>query len=117
VEVERRVFKEKQFTRFALVVLTMGCLAHFINDGYLRILSPISPLIMEEYMLNYTQIGLLNTVLNVSAALLQILTGFLTFHFRRRSLIILGFSLVFNTYIFDSCSFGVFPASNNISFS
>lgn len=100
----------RERNRFILLVLSVCSISHFINDGYQNILSPLSPLILKEFRLNFIQLGILISGFNISASILQFVVGNFSFYISKRYLIMGGFLW---TSIFI---FGTSLASNYIQF-
>ena len=69
--------------------------SHSVNSLYNRILTPILPLIMADFGLNYAQTGLIASVYALSSSLFQLPISFLG-DFTGRTRLILGLSLLFN---------------------
>ena len=69
--------------------------SHSVNSLYNRILTPILPLIMADFGLNYAQIGLIASVYALSSSLFQLPISFLG-DFTGKIRLILGLSLLFN---------------------
>jgi len=73
-----------------LPLLVSASVVHFLNDFYIAFLSPLLPLVVANFHLSLTLAGLLATILNTSAAMLQPGFGALADHFRRRVFIRVG---------------------------
>lgn len=69
--------------------------SHSVNSLYNRILTPILPLIMADFGLNYAQTGLIASVYALSSSLFQLPISFLG-DFTGKTRLILGLSLLFN---------------------
>ena len=69
--------------------------SHSVNSLYNRILTPILPLIMTDFGLNYAQTGLIASVYALSSSLFQLPISFLG-DFTGKTRLILGLSLLFN---------------------
>lgn len=69
--------------------------SHSVNSLYNRILTPILPLIMADFGLNYAQVGLIVSVYALSSSLFQLPISFLG-DFTGKIRLILGLSLLFN---------------------
>ena len=69
--------------------------SHSVNSLYNRILTPILPIIMTDFGLNYTQTGLIASVYALSSSLFQLPISFLG-DFTGKTRLILGLSLLFN---------------------
>ncbi len=69
--------------------------SHSVNSLYNRILTPILPLIMADFGLNYTQTGIIASVYALSSSLFQLPISFLG-DFTGKTRLILGLSLLFN---------------------
>ncbi len=65
-------------------------LGHFINDLYPAFLPPLLPLLLEKFHLNFTQAGLLATVLGFSSSMTQPVFGYLSDRVGGRKMILLG---------------------------
>ncbi|RLI07814.1 hypothetical protein DRO42_07475 [Candidatus Bathyarchaeota archaeon] len=77
--------------RFVLVVLAVFSISHFVTDGYINILSPLSPLILNDFQLSYTQLGLLISAFTLAASILQFVAGYLASRVGKDRLIMGGF--------------------------
>lgn len=73
-----------------LVVVALVLLAHAIEHTYGAIMPVLFPSIMEEFDLNYTQIGLLASSYLFTLSFLQLFAGFLSKRFLRKVLIGIG---------------------------
>lgn len=73
-----------------LPLLASATALHFLNDFYVAFLSPLLPLVVANFHLSLTLAGLLATILNTSAAMLQPGFGALADHFRRRVFVRVG---------------------------
>lgn len=73
-----------------LPLLVSASVVHFLNDFYIAFLAPLLPLVVANFHLSLTLAGLLATILNTSAAMLQPGFGALADHFRRRVFIRVG---------------------------
>ncbi len=69
--------------------------SHSVNSLYNRILTPILPLIVADFGLNYAQTGLIASVYALSSSLFQLPISFLG-DFTGKTRLILGLSLLFN---------------------
>ena len=69
--------------------------SHSVNSVYNRMLTPILPLIMADFGLNYAQTGLIASVYALSSSLFQLPISFLG-DFTGKTRLILGLSLLFN---------------------
>ncbi len=69
--------------------------SHSVNSVYNRMLTPILPLIMADFGLNYAQTGLIASVYALSSSLFQLPISFLG-DYTGRTRLILGLSLLFN---------------------
>ncbi len=63
-------------TVYAVLFATAGC--HLINDTMQAVLYSVYPLLRDAYALTFTQIGLITTVFQVLASILQPLIGYFT---------------------------------------
>jgi FSR family fosmidomycin resistance protein-like MFS transporter len=73
-----------------LPLLVSASVVHFLNDFYIAFLSPLLPLVVVNFHLSLTLAGLLATILNTSAAMLQPGFGALADRFRRRVFVRVG---------------------------
>jgi MFS transporter, FSR family, fosmidomycin resistance protein len=63
-------------TVYAVLFATAGC--HLINDTMQAVLYSVYPLLRDSYALTFTQVGLITTVFQVLASILQPLIGYFT---------------------------------------
>ncbi|MDR1732240.1 MAG: MFS transporter [Synergistaceae bacterium] len=56
-------------------VLTVISLSHFLNDATQSLLVPIYPLLMQQFSLTFTELGLISTTYQITGSLLQPLIG------------------------------------------
>jgi MFS transporter, FSR family, fosmidomycin resistance protein len=61
-----------------LAVLAALSVSHLLNDTMQSLLPAVYPLLKERYALNFTQVGLITFVFQVTASLLQPIVGFAT---------------------------------------
>jgi len=73
-----------------LVVVALVLLAHAIEHTYHAVMPVLFPSIMEEFNLNYAQIGLLASSYLFTLSFLQLFAGFLSRRFLRKVLIGVG---------------------------
>ncbi|NLE77757.1 MAG: MFS transporter, partial [Chloroflexi bacterium] len=77
-------------TPFRLRVVLLMSLGHLTNDLYANSLTPIIPLLIQEFGLSMTMVGLLTTLRMLSGQVAQPLYGFLGDRLGRRWLLGLG---------------------------
>ena len=65
-------------TRTAFAVLAALSLCHLLNDTIQSLLPAIYPVLQQNYLLSFTQIGVLHLVFQVTASLLQPAVGLYT---------------------------------------
>lgn len=100
--------------------ITLGVsLAHFINDVPSSLLPAVFPIIIKEFMLNYTLVGLIVALSSFLMTSLQSITGYMGDRFNKVKLltiglIILGFAIVLTGFSKDylqlilfQCLFGI----------
>jgi MFS family permease len=73
--------------RSSILVLSLLLLAHAIEHTYGAIMPVLFPLIMDEFSLNYAQIGLLAASYMITLSFLQLFAGLLTRYIVRKILI------------------------------
>jgi FSR family fosmidomycin resistance protein-like MFS transporter len=62
----------------ALAILAALSISHLLNDTMQSLLPAVYPILKERYALNFTQVGLITFVFQITASLLQPIVGFAT---------------------------------------
>ena len=66
--------------RFSMQMLLLVCCAHCCNDLIQAVIPATLPLLKENYMLTFAEVGLITMVVQITASLLQPMVGWAADH-------------------------------------
>lgn len=84
-------------------VISLVGLAHGLSHFYQLVLPPIFPLLVKEFGVTYTELGLVMTLFYATSGLMQTVAGFLVDHFGGRRVLFFGLG----TYVVSICGFAL----------
>lgn len=70
--------QENQPNEFALNILLMVSLSHFLNDMVQSIIPAALPLLKEQYLLSFAQVGLITLTVQITSSIFQPIVGLST---------------------------------------
>ena len=87
-----------------------------VNDGILSILAPCLPLVIEEFRLSYTQVGLIVSITGLTMAAMQVPAGLAIDRFGKRIMLIIGVVVVSLAAVLVNFSTDFFQLSASLAF-
>lgn len=95
--------KDSDNQKAALGILFALSLVHCINDTLQSVIMAVYPIVKEELMLDFAQVGLITMVYRISASVLQPVVGFIMDRYHKSWSLPFGMTFTFSGLLMLSC--------------